>query len=475
MAVVAMSSSAAVDAPRGFAGLMSMVTVIPDEDTSSAKTPATEAYGPPENGGHAAPSDALEPSEWELDGRVKQGTPPTTRPKSGSSSAGFWIAAAVVILFLIIVSNLNSGRVSQVGAPNNANGRVETGSPTGVPEVAMPSPTPRIVPSTNLDTSEIMPPVGTEREFVRGNIRYCEFVHQRLEIARALVTEWTSDDFNRAVEDWNSRCSSYRYLQPDRDAITAELDGRQAQFQVEARAMVDGWGPPPAPATPNSPYPQFQPVYTTPSPTGSPVSPTQPVVSVSATPSPTTTPMAELPPPMDLTAKAPAPQQRVFEGGLSSLDLLKIDDVTKIQKRLAALGFFKGPANGTWGPASRLALRAFKVANGLPNDDRVDDIANSRLMSPAAVAAIVGEEAPPASSAPDTIYPPPQGASLNPLNAADAINIHARLRALGFYRGKNETLWSGASRAALKVFKSKTGLPADDRWDAETEKALFQN
>jgi len=72
----------------------------------------------------------------------------------------------------------------------------------------------------------------------------------------------------------------------------------------------------------------------------------------------------------------------ISSSSLTSIDLLKIEDVTKLQKRLIELGFFKGPANGTWGPVSRQALRAFKAGNGLPNDDRMDDLTGERLMAP---------------------------------------------------------------------------------------------
>jgi peptidoglycan hydrolase-like protein with peptidoglycan-binding domain len=51
------------------------------------------------------------------------------------------------------------------------------------------------------------------------------------------------------------------------------------------------------------------------------------------------------------------------------------------QNRLIELGFLAGPSDGVWGTKSRMALRAFKIANGLAADDKWDDLVSSRLYS----------------------------------------------------------------------------------------------
>jgi len=56
-------------------------------------------------------------------------------------------------------------------------------------------------------------------------------------------------------------------------------------------------------------------------------------------------------------------------------------DITAAQNRLIKLGFLAGPADGVWGTKSRMALRAFKIANGLAADDKWDDLVSSRLYS----------------------------------------------------------------------------------------------
>jgi hypothetical protein len=56
-------------------------------------------------------------------------------------------------------------------------------------------------------------------------------------------------------------------------------------------------------------------------------------------------------------------------------------DIKAAQNRLIELGFLAGPSDGVWGSKSRVALRAFKTANGLAADDKWDDLVSGRLYS----------------------------------------------------------------------------------------------
>ena len=60
------------------------------------------------------------------------------------------------------------------------------------------------------------------------------------------------------------------------------------------------------------------------------------------------------------------------------MDLSDTSKVIRIQARLIELGYLKA-ADGRWGPVSRTALRAFKLANGLSANDEWDDITAARL------------------------------------------------------------------------------------------------
>jgi peptidoglycan hydrolase-like protein with peptidoglycan-binding domain len=62
-------------------------------------------------------------------------------------------------------------------------------------------------------------------------------------------------------------------------------------------------------------------------------------------------------------------------------------DGQRIQQRLAALGYYNGRGDGTWDPAVRAAMRKFKAANGLGNNEDWDAWAEAVLLDEQAVRA----------------------------------------------------------------------------------------
>ncbi len=63
----------------------------------------------------------------------------------------------------------------------------------------------------------------------------------------------------------------------------------------------------------------------------------------------------------------------------ATLDLLRIEDATRVQQRLIELGFLVGKPNGIWGPRSRQALREFKAAHALVPDGHWNANIQARL------------------------------------------------------------------------------------------------
>jgi hypothetical protein len=55
------------------------------------------------------------------------------------------------------------------------------------------------------------------------------------------------------------------------------------------------------------------------------------------------------------------------------------DDLLKVQVRLVDLGFLSPARKDTWDASSRKALRDFKLANGLANDDVFDKVTREKL------------------------------------------------------------------------------------------------
>lgn len=95
------------------------------------------------------------------------------------------------------------------------------------------------------ETGETMPAVGTGLSMTRANIRYCAFQRVRLEAARPLIQAGAQGQrFSAAIDDYNSRCSDYRYRQSDKDAVDGELIGRRYSLESEGRALAASWRSP---------------------------------------------------------------------------------------------------------------------------------------------------------------------------------------------------------------------------------------
>lgn len=305
-------------------------------------------------------------------------------------------------------------------------------TPTPAP-LQIPLPTTPI-PKQLEDYTELRPAVGRGVELTRNNIRYCLYQKERFKTIKSDLKGNTEiDAFNLLVNDYNSRCGNFRYLESDMSAISGEVIAKSATLAAEGRSILLTWR------------------------RASSLTSEQP----NAFPLPKQTLPPVLPPREEARAA-------------DALDLIQLENSTNVQRRLNELSYFKGPINGAWGPQSRMALRAFKTYSGLSSDDRYDFATAEALFSATATRAQASLQ-PKTGGTPtiESIYPPPTGATLNPLNGTDASKIHVKLRELGFYRSTNNTLWSGASRDALKEFKQANSLSFDDRWDAATENRLL--
>ena len=80
------------------------------------------------------------------------------------------------------------------------------------------------------------------------------------------------------------------------------------------------------------------------------------ITEIPATPTPTPAPVTPTPTPKSL--------QRGFTGS---------EAVRTVQRRLKELGYYKGSADGDFGPATEEAVKAFQKANGLTADGKVGE------------------------------------------------------------------------------------------------------
>jgi peptidoglycan hydrolase-like protein with peptidoglycan-binding domain len=132
-----------------------------------------------------------------------------------------------------------------------------------------------------------------------------------------------------------------------------------------------------------------------------------------------------------------------------------------VQTKLNALAGYPGPLDGSWGPASQVALRNFQQSRGLQVTGEMNQATAATMgLDPGALIANAAPAAPPA--------PPPSFA----LSGDSMRIIQARLRQLGFYSGAIDGAWGGGSQSALQSFQASRGLPPDGRVTANTVQAL---
>ena len=202
-------------------------------------------------------------------------------------------------------------------------------------------------------------------------------------------------------------------------------------------------------------------------------SPTIAVVTENpATPTPTTAPVTPTPTPPSL--------QRGFTGS---------DAVRAVQKRLKELGYYKGAADGDFGPATEEAVKAFQRANGLTADGKVGQKTLAKMNAKTAISAKEAN----ATAAPKTTGKPTAKVTNTPRPTATpnlekdyyltigskgkkVETLQRRLVELGWMSGKVTGTYNEETAAAVSSFQKKTsGLWEDGIAGPDTLRALYSS
>jgi uncharacterized membrane protein (UPF0127 family) len=138
-----------------------------------------------------------------------------------------WVAVTAVIVIIVAANQDN-----------------HPSAPTGTTEPSSRQPSFPPVPNASPVTTPTVdrPQVGEDLAFTQANIRYCAFQRVRLETAQSSAS---SDSAQLAIgafiDDWNSRCSKYRYRASDKSVVDAEVATRQSALEAEGRAIANRW------------------------------------------------------------------------------------------------------------------------------------------------------------------------------------------------------------------------------------------
>ena len=149
---------------------------------------------------------------------------------------GVYASIVAVIGFFVIGS---MGQISHTQKDGHSRPASRTTYQPSTPRVATPTQTPTPPPTT---TQETMPPVGQGLALNRSQVRYCVFQGQRLDAIRSLTsTNYQIDRFNRLIDDFNTRCSNYRYRSGVLSSIQREARENASELQADARKTVASW------------------------------------------------------------------------------------------------------------------------------------------------------------------------------------------------------------------------------------------
>ncbi len=214
--------------------------------------------------------------------------------------------------------------------------------------------------------------------------------------------------------------------------------------------------------------------------TPTPASGVQETIAVVTT-KPTNTPVALTPTP------TPASLQQGFKGS---------DEVRALQKRLKALGYYSGSADGDFGPATEKAVRAFQKANGLTVDGKAGAKTLEKLNSKNAVSAKEANATPTPKAGKTTTKPSAKAtakATNTPRPTATpnlsrdyyltigsrgnkVTTLQRRLIELGWLSGKVTGEFDTATQAAVTAFQAATkGLWEDGIAGPDTLRALYSS
>ncbi len=198
---------------------------------------------------------------------------------------------------------------------------------------------------------------------------------------------------------------------------------------------------------------------------------------------------------LNQTEKAVMAVQKAYglpETGEADLDLLELiysdefyrplkkddkgSDVSALQERLSAFGFYFGKISGTYADATVNAVREFQALNGLEASGRADIATQSKLFGDDVAMPTPDPNATPAPSPapttpPDTGYP---GKLQYGSQQKAVTTLQEQLNYLGYFNRSATGGFYKETQAAVKAFQKQNGMEDDGVVGEETWNALFR-
>ena len=215
---------------KGFSGLSDLASDVSGIDDPIKQEPKAEAKPStpkqtPQPQRETTPSE----SEWKT-----SSTPPPIETvsygKSGGGSGGKWILGIIGFIFVIwLINNAGQSNKKPSYTPPSSSQNYSYPQSTPAPAVQTPSTT----QSAGLQYTK--PSVGTSNVLSVSEIRWCIREGIRIEAMRDVIDNNAGiDEFNRIVNDYNSRCGSYRYRQGSQSRAERDVEAYRSEIVSEA-------------------------------------------------------------------------------------------------------------------------------------------------------------------------------------------------------------------------------------------------
>lgn len=162
--------------------------------------------------------------------------------KGRGQKLGCWVAG--IFVFLLFIANVDNKSTENNNYNYNSTATTATTESEEPIETTETTPPPDPVISNLTGSLEIKPDPDPGQSLSIQSLRYCLRQKERLNAAEAAVSNTNSseiDGFNAAVEDFNSRCGSFRYLPSDMAVVNREIASDGETLRSEGRSLVEAW------------------------------------------------------------------------------------------------------------------------------------------------------------------------------------------------------------------------------------------
>ncbi|WMW64529.1 peptidoglycan-binding protein [Nitratidesulfovibrio liaohensis] len=213
---------------KGFSGLSSLASEVGDIDRQINHKPKAAANpSTPKQQPQPQRDEALSESE----GKAVSSSPSIETVNSdGGGAGGKWFLGLVGVIIVVWFLN-NGGQNRKKSSHTSPSSSQSYSYPQSVSTPAVQPPS--TIQSTGLQYTK--PSVGTNNVLSVPEIRWCIRESIRLEAMRDVINANTGiDDFNRLVDDYNSRCGNYRYRQNSHSQAVSDVEAYRSQIVAEA-------------------------------------------------------------------------------------------------------------------------------------------------------------------------------------------------------------------------------------------------